>query len=108
MVKSFVTFYLFHYRKNVFHEELFLSVYSILKMELCFPSLVTDYSKISALDCLESVANKKRHVPRKNMQLAKKFSTRKINSQLAKFTFKNYKFLISTYKAATQLVNLFF
>ena len=78
MVKSFITFYVFQYHQNVFHDELFLSVYSILKMELYFPGLVKNYSKISALGCLESVANKKRGVPRKKKQLVKKFSTCKI------------------------------
>ena len=69
------------------HNELFLSVYSILKMELYFPSLVKNYSRIPALGCLESVANKKKRVPRKKKHLVKKFSTRKINFQLAQFTF---------------------
>ena len=87
MVKSCLIFYLFQYHKNAFHDELFLSVYSILKMELYFPGLMKNYSKISALDCLESVANKNWRVPRKKKQLIKKFSTRKINFQLAKFTF---------------------
>ena len=65
MVKSFITFYLSQYHKNASHDELFLSVYSILQMELYFPGLAKNCSKISALGCLESVANKKRHVPRK-------------------------------------------
>ena len=86
MVKSFITFYLFQYHKNAFHDELFVSVYSISKMELYFPGLVKNYSKISALGCLESVANKKRRIPRK----------------------KSNKFLISIYKATIQLENLFF
>ena len=86
MVKSFIMFYLLQYHKNAFHDELFLSVYFILKMEVYFPGLAKDYSKNSALGCLEIVANKKRRVPKKK-QLVKKFSTRKINFQLAKFTF---------------------
>ena len=72
MVKSFITFYLIQYHKNVFHDELFLSVYSILKMELYFPGLMKNYSKISALDCLESVANKNWRVPRKKKTTHKK------------------------------------
>ena len=72
MVKSFITFCLFQYHKNASNDELFLSVYSILKMELCFPGLVKNYSKISALGCLESVANKKSRVPRKKKQHVKK------------------------------------
>ena len=75
-----------HYHENVFHNELFVSVYSILQMELHFPGLVKNDSYISALGCLESVA-KKRRVPKKIKQLVRKFSTRKINFQLAKFTF---------------------
>ena len=86
MVKSFITFYLFQYHKNASHDELFLSVYSILKMELYFPGLLKNYNKISALGFLESVANKKRRVHKKK-QLIKKFSTRKTKFQLAKFTF---------------------
>ena len=39
-VKSFITFYLTQYHKNAFHDELFLSVYSILQIELDFPGLV--------------------------------------------------------------------
>ena len=46
-----------------------------------------NHSKISAFGCLESVANKKRHVPRKKKQILKKFSTLKINFQLSKLTF---------------------
>ena len=108
MVKTFITFYLIQYNQNAFHDGLFVSLYSILQMELYFPSLVENH-QISALGCLESVANKKRHVPSKKKQLVKKNSTRKINFQLAKFsTFQNYKFLITTRKAALQLVNLFF
>ena len=33
IVKSFITIYLIHYHKKTFHNELFLSVYSILQME---------------------------------------------------------------------------
>ena len=108
MAKSFITFYLFRYPKNAFHGELFLFVYSILEMELYFTCLVKNYSQVSALGCLESVANKKRHLPRKKKQFVKKFSTCRINFQFAKFTFQNYKFLISTYKTSMQLVKLFF
>ena len=35
-VKSFITFYLVQYHKNTFRNEIFLSVYSILKMESYF------------------------------------------------------------------------
>ena len=63
VIKSFIMFYLFQYHKNAFHDELFLSVYFILKMELYFPGLAKHYSKNSALGCLEIVANKKRRVP---------------------------------------------
>ena len=48
--------------------------------------LVKNHGCISALGCLESVA-KKRRVSKKTKQLVRKFSTRKINFQLAKFTF---------------------
>ena len=34
-------------------------------MELYLPSLVKNYKQISALACLEIVANKKRHLSRK-------------------------------------------
>ena len=51
-----------------------------------FPSLVKNH-QISAWGCLENVANKKRRVPSKKKLLVKKFSTRKINFQLAKFSF---------------------
>ena len=81
MVKSFITFYLIQYHQNAFHGGLFVSLYSILQMELYFPSLVKNH-QISALGCLESVANKKRGVSSKKKQLAKKKkkkSTRKIN-----------------------------
>ena len=98
MVKSLITFYLIQYHKNTFHNELFLSVYSILQMELYFPGLVKNHSQISALGCLESVANKK-GVYLQNNTTRKKNSNRKINFQLAKFTFQNYEFLISTRKA---------
>ena len=69
--------------------------------------MVKNHSQISALGFLENVADKKRHVPSKKKQLAG-FSAPKINCQLAKFTFWNYKFLISTGKEAMQLVNLSF
>ena len=51
-----------------------------------FPSLVKNH-QISAWGYLESVANKKRRVPSKKKQLVKKIPTRKINFQLAKFSF---------------------
>ena len=54
-------------------------------MELYFPSLVENH-QISALGCLESVANKKRRVLSKKKELVK-ILTRKINIQLAKFSF---------------------
>ena len=60
MVKSFITLYLIQCHKNGFPDELFLSVYSILQMELYFPGLVKYHIQI-----LESVANKERFVPRK-------------------------------------------
>ena len=44
------------YHKNAFHVEIFLSVYSILQVELYLPGLVKNHSQISALGCLESVA----------------------------------------------------
>ena len=44
MVKSFITFYLIQYYKNAFHDKHFLSVYSILQMELHFPGLVKNHS----------------------------------------------------------------
>ena len=59
MVKSFKTSYLIQYHKNPFHEELFLYIYSVLQMELYLPRLIKNHSQISALSCLESVANKK-------------------------------------------------
>ena len=65
MVKSFITFCLFQYLKNAFYDELFLSVYSILNMELYFLDFVKNYSEISPLGCLECVPNKKKGVPRK-------------------------------------------
>ena len=34
LIKSFITFYFIQYHKNAFHDKLFLSVYSILQMEL--------------------------------------------------------------------------
>ena len=72
MAKSCTTFYLIQYHKNAFHNELFLSVHSILKMELYIPGLVKNHCQISALGCLESVANKKNeHLEKK--QLVKKF-----------------------------------
>ena len=73
MVKSFITFYLIQYHKNAFHDEFFLPVYSILQMELYFPSLVKNNSQISALGCLESVANKKGRAPRKKSNSSKNF-----------------------------------
>ena len=40
IVKPFITFYLIRYCKNAFHDELALSVYSILQIELYFLGLV--------------------------------------------------------------------
>ena len=65
IVKSLITFYLIQYHKTAFQDELFLSVYYILQMELYFPGLVKHHSQISALGCLERVANKKKSVTRK-------------------------------------------
>ena len=72
MIKCFITVYLFQYHKKAFHGELFLSVYSIFEMELYFPGLLKNYSKISALGCLEIIFNKKRRVPRKKKATRKK------------------------------------
>ena len=58
-IKSFITFYLIQYHQNAFHDGLFVCLYSILQMELYFPSLVKNH-QISALGCLESVASKKK------------------------------------------------
>ena len=56
-------------------------------MELYFPDLAKNYSKILALYCLESLAHKKGvHLEKK--EVVKKISTRNINLQLAKFNFK--------------------
>ena len=90
LVKSFTTFYFIQYHKNAFRNELFLSAYSILQMELCFPDLIKNYSQIS--------------VQKKNRVYVAKTSTRKINFQLTKFTFYNDRFLISNRKAAIQLL----
>ena len=57
-----------------FNHELFLSVYSILQMELYFPGLVKNHSQFSTLDYLESVAYKK------GVYLEKKATRRKIFS----------------------------
>ena len=43
-----------------------------LDTEYIFPGLARNYSQISALDCLESVSNKKRLVPRKKKATRKK------------------------------------
>ena len=59
MVKSFITIYLIQYHKNAFHDKPFLSVYSILQIELYFPGLVKNHNQISVLGCLESVTNEK-------------------------------------------------
>ena len=72
MVKSFIRFYLIQYHKNAFHDELFLSVYSILQMELYFAIFVKNDSQILALGYLESVADKNGCTWKKN-QLIKKF-----------------------------------
>ena len=57
MVKSFITFYLVQYHKTTFHDQFFLSVYSVLQMKLYFLGLVRNDSQTSALGCLEIVAN---------------------------------------------------
>ena len=63
VVKSSITFYLIKYHKNAFHNELFLSFFPSvclnLQMELYLLDLVKNHSQTSALGCLESVANKK-------------------------------------------------
>ena len=53
------------YYKNTFNDKFFLYVYSILQIELYFPGLVKNHGQIQAFGCLESVANKKRRVPKK-------------------------------------------
>ena len=60
MVKSFITFYLIQYQKNAFHDEQFLSVYSILQIELYLPGLVKNHSQISASGCLVCLQKKLR------------------------------------------------
>ena len=87
MVKSCITLYFIQYHENSLRNKLFLSVYSILKMDLYFAALVKNHSQISTWDSLESVANKKTAYLEKK-QLVKRFSIRKINFQLAKFNFK--------------------
>ena len=87
MAKSFITFSLTPYYKNAFHSLLFISVYSILQMELYLQGLVQNHSQNLALCCLEIVTNKNRRVSRKKSNSQKIFSTRKINFQLAKLTF---------------------
>ena len=72
MVKSFIIFY-YQCHKNAFHEEVFLSVYSILHMELYFLGLVENHSQFLALGCLESVSGKKKLCTLKKKPLAKKF-----------------------------------
>ena len=47
MVKSFITFYLIQYHQIAFHDGLFVSLYSILQMELYFPSLVKKSPNLS-------------------------------------------------------------
>ena len=79
MVKSFITFYLIQYHQNEFHDGLFVSLYSILQMELYFPSFVRNH-QISALGCLESVTNKKGVYLEKKKQLVKKISAPKIRN----------------------------
>ena len=85
MVKSFITFYLIQYHKNAFHDELSVSIYFISQKELYFPGLVKIH-EILALGFLESVSNKK-SVYLEKKSTCKKYSTRKINFHLAKFTF---------------------
>ena len=83
IVNSFKIFYLIQYYKNTFYEKFFLYVNSILQMESYFPGLVKTQGQILAFGCLESVANKKRCVPKKK-QLVKKILIHKINFQLEK------------------------
>ena len=59
MVKSFIKLYLIQYHKNAFHDELSISVYSMLEMKLQFPDSVKILSQISALGSLLFRANKK-------------------------------------------------
>ena len=59
IVKSFKIIYLIEYYKNTFYNKFFLYVYSFLQMELYFLGLVKNHGQVSALGCLESVANKK-------------------------------------------------
>ena len=75
MVKSFITHYLIQYYEKPFQDELFLSIYSILQMEFYFPGLVTNDSLITALHCLESVANDNRRVPSKKTTRKKMFNS---------------------------------
>ena len=66
MVKSFITFYLIQYQKNAFHDEQFLSVYSILQIELYLPGLVKNRSQISASGCLVMLTKKIACLEKKN------------------------------------------
>ena len=67
MIKSFIKFYLIQCHKNVFHDELFLSVYSILQTELYFPIFVKSHSQI-----LGWIAYKALLIKKKNAYLEKK------------------------------------
>ena len=86
MVKSCITLCFIQYHENALRNKLFLSVYSILKMDLYFADLVKNYIQVSTWS-LESVANEKTAYLEKK-QLVKRFSTREINFQLEKFNFK--------------------
>ena len=72
MFKSFITFDLIPYHKNAFHDEFFLSVYSMLQKELKW-----------------TVAKKDVYQKKKKKQIVKKrqFSICKINFEFAKYTF---------------------
>ena len=97
MVKSSITFYLFQYHKNASHDKPILSFCSILKMELHFPDLVKNYSKISAFGSLESVADKKRRVPRRKKQLINNF-------QLVRYIFNLQNLLFKIVSFSFQLI----
>ena len=58
-------------------------------MALYFSGLVRNASHISALGCLETIACKKKHVPRKKV-------TRKNNFQLVRWIFNKQNLLIKT------------
>ena len=107
MVKSFITFYLIQFHKNISQRALFFCLFYLLN-GVIFPRFCKQLQPNLNLGLLRKCCSLKRRVTRKTRQLVKKFSTRKISFQHVKFTFWNYKFLISTRKAAKQLINLFF